>query len=185
MKTMTITIDRKPQTITFDGQEMQVEELSIRLPFGRKPADITDIAATLDLAAPVAGSAVRLAVPLLFAVVAFDLPVAGSLWAITVVATVGGMAFSGIGLLIAARPRTFEAVSGVLNLVMLPMWVLGGIFFATSNFPAALQPWIQAIPLAALNDALRAVILLNLKVPVSPELGQRDPPAVRRAHRRA
>jgi hypothetical protein len=48
MKTMTITIDRKPQTITFDGQEMQVEELSIRLPFGRKPADITDIAATGD-----------------------------------------------------------------------------------------------------------------------------------------
>ena len=48
MKTMTITIDRKPLTITFDGQEMQVEELSIRLPFGRKPADITDIAATGD-----------------------------------------------------------------------------------------------------------------------------------------
>ena len=46
MKTMTITIDRKPLTITFDGQEMQVEELSIRLPFGRKPADITEIAAT-------------------------------------------------------------------------------------------------------------------------------------------
>ena len=48
MKTMTITIDRKPLTITFDGQEVQVEELSIRLPFGRKPADITDIAATGD-----------------------------------------------------------------------------------------------------------------------------------------
>ncbi len=46
MKTMTITIERKPLTITFDGQEMQVEELSIRLPFGRKPADITEIAAT-------------------------------------------------------------------------------------------------------------------------------------------
>ena len=44
MKTMTITIERKPLTITFDGQEMQVEELSIRLPFGRKPADITEIA---------------------------------------------------------------------------------------------------------------------------------------------
>lgn len=46
MKTMTITIERKPLTITFDGQEMQVEELSIRLPFGRKPADINEIAAT-------------------------------------------------------------------------------------------------------------------------------------------
>ena len=48
MKTMTITIVRKPLTIMFDGQQVQVEELSIRLPFGRKPADITDIAATGD-----------------------------------------------------------------------------------------------------------------------------------------
>ncbi|MDI9331468.1 MAG: hypothetical protein QM527_09195 [Alphaproteobacteria bacterium] len=50
MKTMTITIDRKPLTITFDGQEVQVEELSIRLPFGRKPADMKDIAASGDYA---------------------------------------------------------------------------------------------------------------------------------------
>lgn len=48
MKTITITIDRKPLTIQFDGQEMEVEELSVRLPFGRKPADLTDIAACGD-----------------------------------------------------------------------------------------------------------------------------------------
>ena len=48
MKTMTITIERKPLTIMFDGQQVQVEELSIRLPFGRKPSDINDIAATGD-----------------------------------------------------------------------------------------------------------------------------------------
>ena len=45
---MTITIERKPLTITFDGQEMQVEELSIRLSFGRKPTDIAEIAAAGD-----------------------------------------------------------------------------------------------------------------------------------------
>lgn len=42
---------------------------------------------------------------------------------------------------------------------MLPMWVLSGVFFSTANFPAALQPFIQALPLTAVNDALRAVIL--------------------------
>ena len=35
-------------TIMFDGQQVQVEVLSIRLPFGRKPTDINDIAARGD-----------------------------------------------------------------------------------------------------------------------------------------
>ena len=51
-----------------------------------------------------------------------------------------------------------EAVSGLLNLVMLPMWVLSGVFFASSNFPPAMQPFVQALPLTALNDALRGVV---------------------------
>ena len=42
---------------------------------------------------------------------------------------------------------------------MLPMWVLSGVFFSTANFPDALQPAIHALPLTALNDALRAVVL--------------------------
>ena len=59
----------------------------------------------------------------------------------------------------AARPRTIEGVSGLMNLVMLPMWVFSGIFFSTERFPAAMQPFVQALPLTALNDALRAVML--------------------------
>jgi ABC-type multidrug transport system permease subunit len=55
--------------------------------------------------------------------------------------------------------RTIEAVSGLMNFVMLPMWVLSGIFFSSSNYPAALQPFIQALPLTAVNDALRANML--------------------------
>ena len=46
-----------------------------------------------------------------------------------------------------------------MNLAMLPMWVLSGVFFSSSNFPAAVQPVIQALPLTALVDALRAVVL--------------------------
>jgi ABC-2 type transport system permease protein len=68
------------------------------------------------------------------------------------------LSFGGLALLVSSRARTIEAVSGLLNVVMLPMWVLSGVFFAASNFPDAMQPFIQALPLTALNDALRAVV---------------------------
>ena len=99
------------------------------------------------------------AVPLLFGVLAFGMPIQGSVAAIVVVTAAGGLAFSGLGLLVASRPRTIEGISGVLNFVMLPMWILSGIFFSASNFPDALQPFIQALPLTALIDALRGVVL--------------------------
>jgi ABC-type multidrug transport system permease subunit len=101
----------------------------------------------------------EVAIPVAFGALALGMPVNGSIAAIAVVSLVGGLSFTGLGLLIASRPRTIEAVSGILNLAMLPMWVLSGVFFSTANFPAALQPFIQALPLTALNDALRAVIL--------------------------
>jgi ABC transporter DrrB family efflux protein len=93
-----------------------------------------------------------------FAWVAFDVKVQGQLWTLAVLALVGALSFGGLGLLLASRARTIEAVSGLMNLVMLPMWVLSGVFFASSNFPDAMQPFIRALPLTALNDALRAVI---------------------------
>jgi len=83
----------------------------------------------------------------------------------------GALAFSGLGLLAAARPRTIEGVSGVMNLVMVPMWVFSGIFFSTERFPAALQPFVQALPLTALNDSLRGVMLEGMGfVSLLPEL---------------
>ena len=75
------------------------------------------------------------------------------------VSLLGALAFSGLGLLTAARPRTIEGVSGLMNLVMVPMWIFSGIFFSTERFPDAVQPFVQALPLTALNDALRAVML--------------------------
>lgn len=86
-------------------------------------------------------------------------PLRGSLLLLSAVSLLGALAFTGLGLLTAARPRTIEGVSGLMNLVMVPMWVFSGIFFSTERFPAALQPFIQALPLTALNDALRAVML--------------------------
>jgi ABC-type multidrug transport system permease subunit len=72
---------------------------------------------------------------------------------------VSALTFGGLGLLIAARPQTIEGVSGLMNLSMVPMWVLSGVFFSAENFPRALQPLIQALPLTATNDALRANML--------------------------
>jgi ABC-type multidrug transport system permease subunit len=96
---------------------------------------------------------------LLFAWFLLDVPMRGSLLLLVAVSVLGALAFSGLGLLTAARPKTIEGVSGLMNLVMVPMWIFSGIFFSTERFPAWLQPFIQALPLTALNDALRGVML--------------------------
>ena len=43
MSTMTITIERTPRTLQFGDTTLQVEELSVRLPFARKPADLSEL----------------------------------------------------------------------------------------------------------------------------------------------
>ena len=98
-------------------------------------------------------------VPLLFAVIAFGMPVNGSAGAIVVTTLIGTLSFGAMGLLLASRARTIEAISGLMNLVMLPMWILSGVFFSSANFPDAVQPVIHALPLTAQIDALRAIIL--------------------------
>ncbi len=109
---------------------------------------------------------------LLFAWLALDVPMRGSALLLGAVSLFGALAFTGLGLLTAARPRTIEGVSGIMNLVMVPMWVFSGIFFSTERFPAAIQPFVQALPLTALNDALRAVMLDGAGlVAIAPELG--------------
>jgi ABC-type multidrug transport system permease subunit len=94
-----------------------------------------------------------------FAVLAFSVPIRGALVTLATVVLVGALAFSGLGLLVASRARTVEAASGWMNFAMLPMWVVSGVFFSSAHFPAATQPFIHALPLTALNDALRAVML--------------------------
>jgi ABC-2 type transport system permease protein len=82
------------------------------------------------------------------------------------------LSFSALGLLIASRAQTMEGVSGLMNLVMLPMWIFSGVFFSASRFPDAIQPFIQALPLTAVLDALRANILRGAGwQAVAPELG--------------
>ncbi|MDX1388175.1 MAG: ABC transporter permease [Acidobacteriota bacterium] len=101
----------------------------------------------------------EVAVVLLFARYAFDVPIRGSVAALVFLCILGALAFAGLGLLVASRARTIEGVSGLMNVVMMPMWILSGIFFSTSRFPEIMQPLVQALPLTAVNDALRAVML--------------------------
>jgi ABC-2 type transport system permease protein len=100
----------------------------------------------------------EVAAVIIFAWLAFGFTVRGSWLSVALITMLGGFTFSGLGLLVAARPRTIEGVSGLMNFIMLPMWLLSGTFFSSERFPQILQPFIQALPLTALNNALRALM---------------------------
>ena len=96
---------------------------------------------------------------LVFAYLAFGVHVTGSLIALGLIAAAGALAFAGLAILVASRAQNTETVSGLMNLVMLPMFVLSGVFFSAAHFPDLLQPLISILPLTALNDGLRAVMI--------------------------
>jgi ABC-2 type transport system permease protein len=94
-----------------------------------------------------------------FGRLAFGVPLRGPLAAVFAVGALGALCFGGLGLLVGSRARRMETVTGLMNVVMMPMFVLSGIFFSADRFPDALQPLIRVLPLTALNDAMRAVVL--------------------------
>jgi ABC-2 type transport system permease protein len=96
---------------------------------------------------------------LLCAYLIFKVPIRGSVLAIAIVAFIGSLSFSGLGLLSASRAQRIETISGIMNVVMMPMWLCSGVFFSSERFPDFMQPMIQALPLTQLNNGLRAVIL--------------------------
>ena len=102
---------------------------------------------------------IELALLLGFGIFVFHMRVVGSWLGIVLLGALGAAAFAGLGLLTASRAQKIETVSGLINLVMMPMWVFSGVFFSYERFPAVVHPLIRALPLTALNDALRATIL--------------------------
>ncbi|HEX4933660.1 MAG TPA: ABC transporter permease, partial [Gemmatimonadaceae bacterium] len=94
-----------------------------------------------------------------FGALVFKVPMRGPLLTFAVICVMGTLTFGALGLLIAARPRTLEGASGLMNFVMLPMWVGSGVFFAATNFPDVVQPLVQALPLTATVDAMRLNML--------------------------
>jgi ABC-2 type transport system permease protein len=102
---------------------------------------------------------IEVALLLIFGVLFFHMRVLGSVGSIALIAAIGSLTFGGVGLLTASRAQKIESVSGLINLVMMPMWIFSGVFFSYERFPGIIHPLIKALPLTALNDALRASIL--------------------------
>ena len=100
----------------------------------------------------------EVAAVVVFAWLVFGFTVRGSWLSVSLITLLGGFTFSAIGMLIAARPTTIEGVSGLMNFIMLPMWLLSGTFFSSERFPVMFQPFIKALPLTALNTLLRSVM---------------------------
>ena len=107
---------------------------------------------------------IEVVVFLVFTLLAFGVPFRGSLIDLGFLCVLTSLAFSALGLLVASRARTTEAVSGLMNLVMLPMWILSGIFFSASRFPALIQPVVRALPLTAAIDAMRGNMLQGMNL---------------------
>jgi ABC-type multidrug transport system permease subunit len=96
---------------------------------------------------------------LAFGSLVFGVPLRGSFANLALLAVLGALAFSALGLLLASRARTIEAASGLMNTVMMPMWIVSGVFFSSQRFPSFAQPVIKALPLTAVIDALRMNML--------------------------
>jgi ABC-type multidrug transport system permease subunit len=115
---------------------------------------------------------VEVGVPIGFGVLAFGVPVRGRIVDLVVVCVLASLSCSALGLLLAARPRTIEGISGLVNLVQVPMWIVSGVFFSARRFPDAVQPIIAILPLTAIIDALRAHMLQGASLAqLAPQLG--------------
>jgi ABC-type multidrug transport system permease subunit len=115
---------------------------------------------------------IEVAVVLGFGVWVFGVPARGSLLDLVLLCVLGSMAFSALGLLLASRAQTIEAASGLMNVTMMPMWILSGVFFSSQRFPDVVQPLIKALPLTAAIDALRMNMLQGASLAqVAPQMG--------------
>jgi ABC-type multidrug transport system permease subunit len=115
---------------------------------------------------------VEVAVLVGFGVLFFRVPVRGSLWSLGAVCLLSSLSFSALGLLLASRAKTIEAASGLMNLVMMPMWIASGVFFSSQKFPDIMQPFIKALPLTAAIDALRSNMLQGANLAqIAPQIG--------------
>jgi ABC-type multidrug transport system permease subunit len=99
-----------------------------------------------------------------FARLVFGVPFRGSFWELAFLCVLTSLSFSALGLLVSSRAKTMEAVSGLMNITMLPMWILSGVFFSASRFPVVIQPLVRALPLTAAIDALRGNMLQGLNL---------------------
>jgi len=95
----------------------------------------------------------------LFGVLVWGVPFRGSLVAALLAVVIGGWTFTAIGCLCASRARSIETIGGLMNAVQLPMWILGGTFFANESLEGPVRWVAEAMPLTHVNRVLRDVML--------------------------
>lgn len=101
----------------------------------------------------------ELAILVSFGYWVLGVPFNGNLLAFFFITLLSAISFSGLGILVASRVQTIEGVSGLMNFVMMPMWLLSGVFFGYDRFPEVTHFFIKLLPLTAANDALRGVMI--------------------------
>jgi ABC-type multidrug transport system permease subunit len=107
---------------------------------------------------------IEIGIPIAFGALVFGVPVRGSWIDIIALGVLASLAFSAIGLLVSSRARTVEAISGLINVAVMPMWVVSGVFFSAQRFPEFAQPIIRALPLTAYIDATRGILLQGASI---------------------
>lgn len=103
--------------------------------------------------------ALEAAIIIVFGMLVFKVPLRGSPVGLLLLCALCGISFTGLGLLCGSRVQTLEGVNGLINLILIPMWLFSGVFFSPERFPRFMQLPIEALPLTAANEALRAIML--------------------------
>jgi ABC-type multidrug transport system permease subunit len=100
---------------------------------------------------------IEAAVLIIFAIIAFNMSIQGSLAALILMFIAGNVAFSGIAIFVSSHTSNTEVGNGLINAVVMPMMVLSGIFFSYQNFPDWSIAVIQKLPLTMLTDGIRGI----------------------------
>jgi len=95
----------------------------------------------------------------IFAYLVFDIRIQGNPAALLAIFLAGNIAFAGIAIFVSSHTEKTETGNGLINVVVMPMMVLSGIFFSYHNFPDWSLPFIQKLPLTLLADGLRSVFI--------------------------
>jgi len=94
-----------------------------------------------------------------FAWLVFGITIQGNPAALLALFVAGNIAFAGIAVFVSARTEKTETGNGLVNVVVMPMMVLSGIFFSYHNFPQWSLPFIRKLPLTLLADGLRSIFI--------------------------
>jgi ABC-2 type transport system permease protein len=96
---------------------------------------------------------------LLFAWIVFGIVIQGSISALLVMFISGNIAFAGLAILVSSHTSKTEIGNGLINLVVMPMMVLSGVFFSYHNFPEWSVPIIKYLPLTMIADGIRSIFI--------------------------